>query len=159
MSRDESQRTMVMMIPPLLIVNCRGGTPPPISRNRPGSTDRKCHDWKSFGEGCCSKSGSVPRRGAAVLRKAMQAKHTPLPRDTQGMSDALTFRSALAITSSLNAMTSAFVRERALGLPEVPALTRRDRNGNASPDPVSVQGVSLRVVRGERKRQRDRKMH
>ena len=31
---------------------------------------------ESFGEGCCSGSRTIPRRGAAVLRKARRSKYT-----------------------------------------------------------------------------------
>jgi hypothetical protein len=34
---------------------------------------------ESFDEDCCSGSGRIPRRGAAVLRKATRAKHTSFP--------------------------------------------------------------------------------
>ena len=44
---------------------------------------RECHYRKSFGEGCCSRSGRIPRRGAAVLRKAAQREHTPFPMHKQ----------------------------------------------------------------------------
>jgi len=43
----------------------------------------RCHDGKSFGEGCCSGSGRIPRRGAAVLRKAMRLEYTPFRQGIQ----------------------------------------------------------------------------
>src|SRR5712691_3684301 len=38
---------------------------------------------KGFGEGCCSGSGRIPRRSAAVLRKASQQESTPFQRHKQ----------------------------------------------------------------------------
>ena len=54
---------------------------------------RECHYRKRFGEGCCSRSGRIPRRGAAVLRKAAQVKHTPFPTHKQ-------WRVALEVSSA-----------------------------------------------------------
>jgi hypothetical protein len=43
----------------------------------------ECQNRESFGEGCYSGREQVPRRDAAVLRKAMQLQPTPFPRHKQ----------------------------------------------------------------------------
>ena len=55
---------------------------------------REYHYRKSFGEGCCSRSGRIPRQGAAVLRKAAQTKHTPFLTHKQWRGSIPTYRSA-----------------------------------------------------------------
>jgi hypothetical protein len=57
---------------------------PDLTEPRLRHADRECHCGKSFDEGCCSGSRSVPRRGAAVLKKARRTEDTLFPRHRQG---------------------------------------------------------------------------
>jgi len=64
---------------------------------------RECHDGKSFGEGCCSGSRRIPRRGAAVLRKAMRSKYTPF-RQARFVHAARFQRDPLSCSATIRAM-------------------------------------------------------
>ena len=83
MSRDESQRTIVMMILLLISELSRRDSTADLKEPTWRHAGRECHYWKSFGEGCCSRSGrGFP--GGVRQCSGKRYEHTPFPRYKQG---------------------------------------------------------------------------
>src|SRR5713226_8702524 len=90
-SRGHARRRVFARRPPTALIRALSRRDSPTDRaNRDADTPAEsAATGEGFSEGCCSWPGRIPRRSAAVLRKAKRAEYTPSQRRKQGSDSAL----------------------------------------------------------------------